>query len=198
MTKYVYRLYEKYRLIIFMFGLFVKCADFKNCKRKRVMSVMRQVLGLLAWLALLFLVAALGGIGSMNAPQFYAELNLPSWAPPAWLFGPVWTLLYAMIALSSWLVWREYGFSAISKRAHQVNLLQLALNALWSWLFFAWYLGAISFLEIVLLWLSIAATIYYFWRLNKFAALLLLPYLAWVSFAAVLNFAIWQLNPGVL
>lgn len=162
------------------------------------MPLMRQVFGLLAWLLLLFIVAAIGGIGSMNASLFYAELNLPSWAPPAWLFGPAWTFLYTLIAISSWLIWRQYGFTAQSKRAHVINFVQLGLNALWSWLFFAWYLGAVSFLEIIALWLSIAATIYYFWPLNRLAALLLLPYIGWVSFAAALNFSIWQLNPGVL
>ena len=162
------------------------------------MSITRQIVGLLVWFSLLAIVAAIGGMGSMNAPQFYNELNLPSWAPPAWLFGPVWTLLYAMIAIASWLVWRQYGFSTVSKRAHQFNFLQLALNALWSWLFFAWYLGAWSFIEILALWFSIAITIFYFWQLNRLAAALLVPYLAWVSFAAVLNFSIWQLNPGVL
>ncbi|RUO20682.1 TspO/MBR family protein [Aliidiomarina haloalkalitolerans] len=158
----------------------------------------QQVLGLFAWLALLFVVAAVGSLGSLNAPNFYAELAVPSWAPPGWLFGPVWITLYTMMAIASWLVWREYGFSTVSKRAHQANFTQLALNMLWSWLFFAWYLGAVSFIEIIFLWLAIIVTIVQFWRLNRIAALLLVPYLAWVSFAAVLNFTIWQLNPGIL
>jgi len=101
------------------------------------MSVTKQVLGLIAWLVLLFIVAGIGGLGSANAPTFYAELNVPGWAPPGWLFGPVWTTLYILMAIASWLIWREYEFSALSKRAHQFNFLQLALNALWSWLFFA-------------------------------------------------------------
>ncbi|MCH8501176.1 MAG: tryptophan-rich sensory protein [Aliidiomarina sp.] len=158
----------------------------------------QQFIGLLAWLALLFVVAAVGSLGSLNAPNFYAELSVPSWAPPGWLFGPVWTTLYTMMAIASWLIWREYGFSATSKRAHLANFVQLALNMLWSWLFFAWYFGAVSFIEIVFLWLAIVLTIIQFWRLNRVAAVLLVPYLAWVSFAAVLNFSIWQLNPGVL
>lgn len=161
-------------------------------------SKSQQLIGLLAWLALLFVVAAVGSLGSLNAPNFYAELAVPSWAPPGWLFGPVWTTLYTMMAIASWLVWREYGFSAVSKRAHQANFAQLALNMLWSWLFFAWYFGAVSFIEILFLWLAIIVTIMQFWRLNRLAALLLVPYLAWVSFAAVLNFTIWQLNPGIL
>ncbi|RUO62193.1 TspO/MBR family protein [Pseudidiomarina insulisalsae] len=162
------------------------------------MPIMKQLGGLLAWLALSALVAAIGGWGSGNAPMFYRELTMPDWAPPAWLFGPVWTALYTMMAIAAWLIWREYGFQGQAKRALQVNFVQLGLNAIWSWLFFAWYLGAISFVEIILLWGAIVATIVLYWRLNRAAAILLLPYLAWVTFAAFLNFSIWQLNPGVL
>ncbi|MDN7124127.1 TspO/MBR family protein [Pseudidiomarina terrestris] len=162
------------------------------------MSLMKQIGGLLGWLALSFIVAAIGGWGSANAPVFYRELTLPDWAPAAWLFGPVWTALYTMMAIAAWLVWREYGFTGLAKRALQVNLVQLALNMLWSWLFFAWYLGAVSFVEIILLWCAILATIVLYWRLNKAAAILMLPYLAWVSFAMALNYSIWQLNPYVL
>ncbi|WP_417682902.1 TspO/MBR family protein [Pseudidiomarina aquimaris] len=162
------------------------------------MPIMKQIGGLLAWLALSFVVAGIGGWGSANAPVFYRELMLPGWAPPAWLFGPVWTALYTMMAVSAWLIWREFGFQGQAKRALQVNFVQLGLNMLWSWLFFAWYLGAFSFVEIILLWGTIVATIVLYWRLNKAAAILLLPYLAWVTFAAFLNFSIWQLNPGTL
>lgn len=162
------------------------------------MSLWKQMGGLIGWLALSFVVAALGGWGSMNAPVFYRELMLPEWAPPTWVFGPVWTALYTMMAVAAWLVWREHGFQGVAKRALQINLVQLVLNTLWSWLFFAWYLGAISFVEIILLWVAIVATIVSYWRLNKAAALLLIPYLAWVSFAAVLSYTIWQLNPNVL
>ena len=134
----------------------------------------------------------------MNAPVFYRELLIPDWAPPTWVFGPVWTALYTMMAVAAWLVWREHGFQGMAKRALQINFVQLALNTLWSWLFFAWYLGAVSFVEIILLWLAIVATVIAYWRLHKAAALLLLPYLAWVSFAAVLSYNIWQMNPNVL
>ncbi|KFZ29935.1 hypothetical protein IDAT_02285 [Pseudidiomarina atlantica] len=162
------------------------------------MSLWKQMSGLIGWLALSFVVAALGGWGSMNAPVFYRELIIPEWAPPTWVFGPVWTALYTMMAVAAWLVWREYGFQGVAKRALQINLVQLALNTLWSWLFFAWYLGAVSFVEIISLWVAIVATIVGYWRLNKAAALLLIPYLVWVSFAAALSYTIWQLNPNVL
>ncbi|RUO72689.1 tryptophan-rich sensory protein [Pseudidiomarina sediminum] len=162
------------------------------------MSVMKQFLGLIAWLLVSFIVAAIGGLGSVNAPVFYQELQLPSWAPPTWLFGPVWTALYTMMAVAAWLVWRQHGFAGKAKIALSINIVQLLLNTLWSWLFFAWYLGALSFIEIVLLWFAIAATVVAYWRLNKAAALLLVPYWLWVTFAAGLSYSIWQLNPGVL
>jgi tryptophan-rich sensory protein len=101
------------------------------------------------------------------------------------------------MAVAAWLVWRKEGWQA-HRLALGLFCVQLILNGLWSWLFFAWHLGAVAFAEIVLLWLLIAATISRFWRLHRTAAILLLPYLAWVSFAAVLNFALWRLNPAIL
>ncbi|MDZ7789051.1 MAG: TspO/MBR family protein [Xanthomonadales bacterium] len=153
--------------------------------------------GLLAWLALCFAVSVVGAVASLEAPSFYAQLAQPGWAPPAWLFGPVWTVLFAMMAVAAWLVWQQGGFSR-RRVALTLFLVQLAFNALWSWLFFAWQLGGLAFVDIVLLWLSIAATIAVFWRTSPVAGILLLPYLAWVSFAAALNLAIWRLNPGLL
>ena len=101
------------------------------------------------------------------------------------------------MAVAAWLVWREHGFRG-ARPALTLYVVQLVLNALWSWLFFAWQLGAVAFAEIVLLWTLIAATIVLFWRLNRAAAILLLPYLAWVSFASALNFTLWRLNPTIL
>lgn len=157
--------------------------------------LLRQALMLLALLAVTYLAAGIGALGSMNAPVFYQQLQLPDWAPPAWLFGPVWTTLYTLMAIAAWLVWRS------SKHATPALWLyfgQLVVNALWSWLFFGWYLGALAFANIMLLLTLIIATALCFWRYKPLAALLLVPYLLWVSFAAVLNFSIWQLNPGVL
>ena len=160
-------------------------------------STSRQVLGLLGWLLASFVTAAIGGLASIDAPVFYGQLVQPSWAPPAWLFGPVWSVLFVLMGIAAWLVWREHGFRG-ARPALGLFALQLGANALWSWLFFAWHLGAVAFAEIVLLWFLIAATISRFWQLHRTAAILLLPYLAWVTFAAGLNFALWRLNPGVL
>lgn len=157
----------------------------------------RSGLMLVGWLLLCFAAAAIGGIGSANAPEFFSALNRPHWAPPAWLFGPVWTLLYAMMAVAAWLVWKTPDSSQRS-RALVVFVAQLALNTIWSWLFFAWRMGAVAFAEIIVLWLMIGLTTLLFWRLRRGAALLMLPYWAWVSFASVLCYSIWQRNPALL
>ena len=109
----------------------------------------------------------------------------------------MWTLLYAMMAVAAWLVWRTGGFR-VHRTALALFLVQLAVNALWSWLFFAWHLGALAFADIVLLWVLIAATIVAFWRVRPLAGALLIPYLLWVSFAGALNWAVWQMNPAIL
>jgi benzodiazapine receptor len=153
--------------------------------------------GLVLWLAVCFLAAAIGASASVQAGAFYAELVRPDWAPPAALFGPVWTLLYAMMAVAAWLVWRRRD-SRTARLALVFFVLQLLLNALWSWLFFGWRLGALSFLDIVLLWALLVTTLVFFWRIRPLAGWLLVPYLAWVTFAAVLNYRLWQLNPSLL
>ena len=157
----------------------------------------KQILGLVGWLVVSFVASAVGAIASIQAKTFYGELAQPSWAPPASVFGPVWTILYALMAISAWLVWRSGGFRA-NRSALSLFLVQLALNALWSWLFFAWHLGAWAFVDIVVLWMLIVATLISFWRVRPLAGALLIPYLLWVSFAAALNYSVWQLNPQVL
>ncbi len=124
---------------------------------------------------------------------WYAGLNKPAWNPPGWIFGPVWTALYTLMAVSAWLVWRDGGFRS-RRRPLGLFVTQLALNAAWTVLFFGLHSPGIAFAEIVALWLAIAATLATFWPLNRPAAWLLAPYLAWVSFAAALNFALWRLN----
>ncbi|AGI08365.1 tryptophan-rich sensory protein [Xanthomonas citri pv. citri] len=156
-----------------------------------------QWFGLLGWLVLCYAVAALGAMASIQAASFYAQLQRPAWAPPGWLFGSVWTVLYGMMAVSVWSVWRRGGWAG-ARVALTLFLVQLALNGLWSWLFFAWHLGAWAFTDIVALWLVLAATIGVFAKRQALAAWLLVPYLAWVSFAAALNFSVWQLNPQML
>jgi benzodiazapine receptor len=161
------------------------------------MSMARQSGGLVLWLLLAFAAAALGGLASVQARTFYAQLTQPAWAPPGWLFGPVWSVLYALMGVAAWLIWRRRGWRP-ARAALGLFVLQLALNALWSWLFFAWHRGALAFVDIVLLWLLIVATLLAFWRQRPLAGALLLPYLVWVSFAAVLCYVTWQLNPQLL
>ncbi|WP_431924108.1 TspO/MBR family protein [Micromonospora wenchangensis] len=134
--------------------------------------------------------AAIGGLGVSGTRDEYASLQQPPWAPPGWLFGPVWTVLYALIAVAGWLVWRRVGFGPVL----WAWTVQLVLNAVWTPLFFGAGRYGLAFAEIVLMWLAIAVTVAAFWRISRPAAALLLPYWAWVTFAAALNFSIWQLN----
>lgn len=157
----------------------------------------RQAFGLVGWLLLTLSAAAVGGFASASAGGFYLELVRPSWAPPGWVFGPVWSVLYALMGVAAWFVWRERGFAG-ARSALLLFIAQLAANALWTWLFFAWRLGGLAFAEILFLWLLILATMISFWRHSHVAGVLLFPYFAWVSFASALNFAIWRLNPGLL
>lgn len=133
-------------------------------------------------------------IGALSLPgEWYAGLNKPPWNPPGWLFGPVWTVLYVMMAVAAWLVWRRGGFAA-NQRSLTLFLVQLGLNAAWTPLFFGMRLPGWAFAEILLLWVAIVATLREFFRADRAAGWLLVPYLSWVSFAAVLNFTIWRLN----
>ena len=159
-------------------------------------------LALLGWLALAAAAGAIGGIASRDAGDFYGALAKPSWAPPGWLFGPVWSTLYVLMGIAAWLVWRAQPAtpedSASRRRGLALFVGQLVLNALWTWLFFAWRQGAMAFGEIVLLWLAVAITAWYFSRVRPLAAYLLVPYLGWVSYATALTWAVWQRNPGQL
>ena len=161
------------------------------------LSLPKQIAGLVGWLALAFATAAVGAVASVRAVEFYQQLVRPSWAPPAWLFGPVWSGLYLLMGIAAWLVWREAGFGR-GRVALGLFLVQLGANALWSWLFFAWHLGLWACVEIVVLWVLIACTLAAFWRIRALAGALLVPYLAWVTFATALAFATWRLNPAVL
>lgn len=160
-------------------------------------SLQQQILGLIRWLVICFMAAVVGSAASFQTKAFYAQLTQPTWAPPGSVFGPVWTVLYAMMAVAAWLVWRSGGFRS-NRLALGLFLVQLVLNALWTWLFFAWHLGSFAFIEIVVLWFFIVATIITFWRARWYAGALLIPYLLWVSFATALCYTVWQLNPQVL
>lgn len=145
-------------------------------------------------LILCFAVAGVGGTWTASSVgPWYQGLQKPPYNPPGWVFGPVWTLLYAMMAVAAWLVWRKAGFAGAAAPL-AIFAVQLALNLAWSGLFFGLRQLGWAFADIVLLWVAIAATIAAFARISAPAAWLLAPYLAWVSFASVLNFRIWTLN----
>jgi benzodiazapine receptor len=151
----------------------------------------RDVLGLTAFLVLCFGVLLLGTLATTSAlTEWYPALRKPSWTPPGWVFGPVWTLLYPLMAVAGWMAWRE-GRARVGPL---VYLLQLALNAAWPWFFFGQRRLDLALACVVALWIAILATAVAFWRVSRMAAILMLPYLGWVAFAAVLNHAIWRLN----
>ena len=152
---------------------------------------MKSILGLAACLALCFGAAAFGA--QFMPGEWYAGLKKPAWNPPNWVFGPVWTALYTMMAVGVWLVWRRGGFAA-NALPLSLFLAQLVCNSLWSWMFFGRKNPGLAFADIALLWLAIAATLASFWPLQRTAAWLLVPYLVWVTFAAALNFSLWRLN----
>jgi tryptophan-rich sensory protein len=162
----------------------------------------RAWLALLGWIALTAAAGAVGGTASRNAGEFYAALAKPGWAPPGSVFGPVWSTLYVLMGIAAWLVWRHRPTTPAERASRRRGLAlfvgQLVLNALWTWLFFAWRRGAMAFGEIVLLWLAVLLTIWYFARVQTLAAWLLVPYLGWVSFATALTWAVWQRNSGQL
>lgn len=160
-------------------------------------STVNPWLALAGWVALCAIAGAIGAVASIDAMEFYATLDQPAWAPPSAVFGPVWTLLYVSMGIAAWLVWRERGF-ARARGALGLFIAQLALNALWSWLFFAWHRGAFAFVDIVALLALIVATVVSFAKIRKVAAWLLAPYLAWVSFATLLSYSVWQRNPLAL
>ena len=151
---------------------------------------MKTFLAILFCFGLPLLAGAIGGIASANAPEFYRTLEQPAWAPPSWLFGPVWTALYLMMGIAAFLVWRARGWSA----ALLFYAVHMFFNGLWSWLFFHWGLMGWAFVEIVLLWVMIAVLTIWFMRIRRAAGLLLVPYWAWVTYASALNFELWRRN----
>lgn len=185
-------------------------------------SIVRQAIALVVSLGICFLAAGLGALATTpNIEGWYATIEKPTWNPPNWIFGPVWTTLYAMMAVAAWLVWKSQ-FAAESaeglaeqggrlesnssvklpglqraadvRRALGLFAVQLILNLTWSLIFFGLQKPGWALIEIAILWLAIVATALAFWRCSRVASGLLVPYLAWVSFAAVLNGTIWWLN----
>lgn len=160
------------------------------------MTTTMRVIGLFMFLLVCYGAAGLGSIATgPEIDGWYRQLNKPAWQPPDWVFGPVWTLLYGMMAVAAWIVWQQEG-----ARAAAVSLglfsVQLLLNIAWSWIFFGLQRPGWAFAELLLLWLAIAATMAAFFARSATAGLLMVPYLAWVTFAGALNWAIWQLNSG--
>ncbi len=151
----------------------------------------RAWLGLFGWLALCTAVAAFGS--QFTAGEWYDTLAKPSWTPPSWTFGVVWSFLYGIMAIAAWLVWKEYGFAG-ARSALTLFLVQLALNGAWSWLFFGLENPGAALVDILLLCAALVVTIELFRRRVRVAAILLLPYLLWVLFATALNFQIWRMN----
>lgn len=156
-----------------------------------------RVTGFAAWFVVTFIASGIGATASVRAQSFYSGLIQPEWAPSASVFGPVWTILYALMAWAAWLVWRSGGFQS-NRLPLTLYLAQLIPNALWSWLFFAWSQGVLALVDIVFLWLLVLVTLCAFWRVRPLAGALLIPYLLWVSFATALNYSVWQLNPQIL
>jgi benzodiazapine receptor len=157
-------------------------------------GILHQSAALVLCVGVCFAAAAVGAmLTNPSVPGWYASLTKPSWNPPSWVFGPVWSLLYLLMGVSAWLVWLKAGF-----RAARVPLalfgVQLVLNMAWSALFFGLRSPGAALIEIVLLWGAILATMIAFWRRSAPAGWLMLPYLAWVTFAVALNLAIWNLN----
>ncbi|MEX1310701.1 MAG: TspO/MBR family protein [Candidatus Sulfomarinibacteraceae bacterium] len=156
---------------------------------------MNNGLKLVIAIALPLVVGGLSGYATAGGVStWYPTLVKPSFNPPAWVFGPVWTLLYIMMGVAAFLVWRQGLVAEGVRVALAVFIIQLALNGLWSILFFGLQAPGWAFVEIILLWLAIVATLGLFWRVVPAAGLLLVPYLAWVSFATVLNASLWWLN----
>jgi len=146
----------------------------------------------------IFICEVVGLIGSFFTfpaiSGWYAKLNKPSFSPPNWLFGPVWTLLYAMMGFSAFLIWQAGVEKRGVKNALFLFTLQLILNFLWSFFFFKLQSPLSALIVIIFLWLLILATIMNFYQINKTAGLILIPYLLWVSFASLLNFSVYYLN----
>ena len=156
----------------------------------------RSTLALIGFLAACFAVAGLESVITTSQTilgGWYETLEMPFFNPPSWLFGPVWTILYFLMAVSGWLVWRRSGFTG-ARVAMLLFFGQLTLNFLWTALFFGLQAPGLALIEILVLWSAILLTALAFRPLSWLAAVLLLPYLAWVTFAAVLNSAIWWLN----
>ncbi len=157
-------------------------------------SLVRDAAALAGFLVLCFAISGLGAwVTSTSVDTWYQTLNKPSFNPPAWVFAPVWTTLYIFMAIAGWLVWRKVGFGQ-ARQAFVCYFLQLALNLVWSFLFFGAQSPGAAFIEVLVFLIAIIMTATHFSRFDRIATLLFAPYIAWVAFASVLNGTIWYLN----
>jgi len=158
-------------------------------------SVAAQIVKLVISIVVCQLAGFIGALFTTpSIPTWYASLNKPSFNPPNWVFGPVWTTLFVLMGISAYVVWHQGLQSVPVKRALIIFLVQLALNVFWSFLFFKLRSPIYAFVEITVLWIAIALTIAAFSQVSRPAAFLLIPYIVWVSFAAILNLSIVRLN----
>jgi tryptophan-rich sensory protein len=158
----------------------------------------KKITSFFAFIFCLALPLAIGGLGGFftfeSVKTWYITLNKPALNPPNWIFGPVWTTLYVLMGIASFLVWQKRKENPLYKKAIAFYLVQLVLNLMWSFLFFYQQQVGLALAEIILLWLVIATNGYLFYKINKTAGLLFVPYLLWVSFATYLTYAIYTLN----
>jgi benzodiazapine receptor len=150
--------------------------------------IRRTAVAVAGWVGVSILPGVVGGL--FRPGDWYSALGKPAWTPPGWVFGPVWTLLYVTMGVAAWLVWARAGWGW----PLLPFVVQLVLNGAWTWLFFGLRSPELALLDIVALWVMILVTLIVFWRVHPVAGGLLLPYLAWVTFAGALNAAIWHLN----
>lgn len=151
----------------------------------------KDLLGLAFWVALTFSVAALAS--QFEPGEWYTNIAKPTWTPPGWVFGPVWSILYLSMGVSAWLIWRQRHKTKVY-RPLAFYIAQLAINGIWSWLFFGRQWIGLALIDLVALVILVAITVVMFLRVHRTAGLLLLPYLLWISFASALNFQIWRMN----
>ncbi|MDR8394020.1 tryptophan-rich sensory protein [Aliifodinibius sp. S!AR15-10] len=151
----------------------------------------KMYIGLIGWILVSFLAGLVGAI--VEPGVWYEMLNKPAWTPPNWVFPVVWPILYLCMGVAAWLVWKKAGFDQ-ARDALTLFLVQLALNGLWSWVFFGWHQIGTALANIMLLWIIILFTTLAFRIQSKGAFWLMVPYLVWVGYATALNFSIWNLN----
>ncbi len=153
-----------------------------------------HLLSTLGWILVSFTAAFVGG--RARPGEWYRGIRKPSWNPPNWVFAPVWTVLFILMGIAAAMIWEERERAAVLLPL-ALFVGQLVCNALWSWCFFGWHRLGWALLDLLLLWSLLLATILAFWPIRPLAGQLLLPYLAWVSFAGILNFTLWRLNRRV-